>query len=302
MDYPVTQGSGTNFRKLSAVAIAALLLGCSTAASVFLDTPQQPQQAQSPETASPSAPLFPNAAAEDSARPHIETIKDPDSVLALLPRDQAGQVDWVQATKARVIEPRGSLPGQTAQERNSEFGYDFMLKGPNEFFDALFPHSTHVEEISCKSCHPTIFPYRDAPITMQQINGGESCGQCHGTVAFSASTCVRCHTAMPAPTAKPASFHDDVILGQQSADSGATVETPGYQVVRFPHWVHRIRYKCSACHPNLFEMRGGSSSLTMAAIQEGEACGVCHDGNAAFGLLQCDRCHVSRASTGDPLQ
>ena len=92
MENPVTQGNGARFRKLSALTTAALLLGCSTAASVFLDTPQQPQQAQSPETSTPNAPTFPNTTPNDSARPPIEAIVDADSVLALLPREDRKSV------------------------------------------------------------------------------------------------------------------------------------------------------------------------------------------------------------------
>jgi len=37
----------------------------------------------------------------------------------------------------------------------------------------------------------------------------------------------------------------------------------------FPHWVHRIKYKCYACHDDLFPMKRGPS-LTMAAMSRGE--------------------------------
>ena len=59
----------------------------------------------------------------------------------------------------------------------------------------------------------------------------------------------------------------------------------------FPHWVHRIKYKCYACHDNLFPMRRGTSP-TMAAMAKGESCGTCHNGKVAFGVDTCQRCHV----------
>jgi c(7)-type cytochrome triheme protein len=59
----------------------------------------------------------------------------------------------------------------------------------------------------------------------------------------------------------------------------------------FPHWVHRIKYKCYACHDALFPMRRGATP-TMAAMSKGESCGTCHNGKVAFGVDTCQRCHV----------
>jgi c(7)-type cytochrome triheme protein len=61
----------------------------------------------------------------------------------------------------------------------------------------------------------------------------------------------------------------------------------------FPHWIHRIRYKCYACHPALFEMKAGANPITMDAIKTGKFCGACHDGKTAWGVGfdTCNRCH-----------
>ncbi len=61
----------------------------------------------------------------------------------------------------------------------------------------------------------------------------------------------------------------------------------------FPHWVHRIKYKCYACHDTLFPMRRGGNP-TMAGMSTGASCGACHNGKTAFGLDTCQRCHVSQ--------
>jgi len=63
----------------------------------------------------------------------------------------------------------------------------------------------------------------------------------------------------------------------------------------FPHWVHRIRYRCDACHDDLFEMKRGTTPVTMDLIKEGKVCGTCHDGKAAFtsSFQTCSRCHYS---------
>jgi len=63
----------------------------------------------------------------------------------------------------------------------------------------------------------------------------------------------------------------------------------------FPHWVHRIRYRCDACHDSLFAMKSGTTPVTMDLMKEGKVCGACHDGKAAFAssFQTCSRCHVA---------
>ena len=64
----------------------------------------------------------------------------------------------------------------------------------------------------------------------------------------------------------------------------------------FPHWFHRIRYKCYACHPSVFEMKAGANAINMDAIREGKFCGTCHNGKIAWevGFDTCSRCHVEQ--------
>jgi c(7)-type cytochrome triheme protein len=61
----------------------------------------------------------------------------------------------------------------------------------------------------------------------------------------------------------------------------------------FPHWVHRSRYTCYACHPAPFEMKAGMTKLTMDDIMAGKFCATCHDGKAAWAVNfeTCNRCH-----------
>ena len=61
----------------------------------------------------------------------------------------------------------------------------------------------------------------------------------------------------------------------------------------FPHWVHRMQFKCSACHDELFKMQAVTSDVTMDAINDGKSCGVCHDSKKAFvsNVDTCVRCH-----------
>lgn len=61
----------------------------------------------------------------------------------------------------------------------------------------------------------------------------------------------------------------------------------------FPHWVHRLRFTCNACHPALFPM-GREAKMTMDEILEGQLCGACHNGRVAFAATadNCNRCHT----------
>lgn len=61
----------------------------------------------------------------------------------------------------------------------------------------------------------------------------------------------------------------------------------------FPHWIHRLQYKCHACHEVPFKMKAGENLVTMDAIQAGQFCGLCHNGKIAFvsNLSTCNRCH-----------
>ncbi len=61
----------------------------------------------------------------------------------------------------------------------------------------------------------------------------------------------------------------------------------------FPHWAHRLQYKCHVCHDAITVMKAGANPITMEAIQQGKYCGVCHNGKTAFQATfeTCVRCH-----------
>ncbi len=64
----------------------------------------------------------------------------------------------------------------------------------------------------------------------------------------------------------------------------------------FPHWSHRIRYSCYACHPAIFEMKAAATATTMDDIMAGKSCGVCHNGKTAWAVSfeTCTRCHAAK--------
>ena len=129
-----------------------------------------------------------------AARPAIESIFDWAEASAMLPKDDYDEVDWMEALRQGVIRPaRGGGAGGAEAPR---FPLDFHLKGPDEMFDAFFPHSAHTQLLTCNNCHGPIFKYRDNEITMDAMYDGQYCGTCHGKVAFSLDSCTRCHTGM----------------------------------------------------------------------------------------------------------
>jgi c(7)-type cytochrome triheme protein len=63
------------------------------------------------------------------------------------------------------------------------------------------------------------------------------------------------------------------------------------EAVVFPHWFHRIRFRCKVCHEDTFVTDKGENEIDMDMISAGESCGMCHDGNVAWDPLECEACH-----------
>ena len=83
--------------------------------------------------------------------------------------------------------------------------------------------------------------------------------------------------------------YGDVVLNRYS-------DQEGMRPVVFPHWFHRIRFRCKVCHYELgFKMRAGANDVTMADITDGRFCGMCHNGEIAWSVENCDLCHSGRS-------
>lgn len=79
--------------------------------------------------------------------------------------------------------------------------------------------------------------------------------------------------------------YGDVVLNKRA-------EREGMSPVVFPHWFHRIRFRCKVCHSELgFEMRAGANQVTMNEIVQGRFCGACHNGTIAWPTENCALCH-----------
>lgn len=80
----------------------------------------------------------------------------------------------------------------------------------------------------------------------------------------------------------------DVVLNRHA-------EKAGVRPVIFPHWFHRMRFRCKVCHSELgFKMRAGANNVTMADIIDGKFCGMCHNDQIAWGAANCDLCHSGK--------
>lgn len=183
--------------------------------SLFFDIPPPTVQEKAAEAAAKQAEAKAAAAQaaaqsgepavveEAGERPEIEAIFDWAQVSEMLPKDDIDEVDWMAALRQEIIKPRAKMSGP-GNAQAKLFKFDFYFAGPDPESDAFFPHSSHTEWLTCESCHPAIFPYRDLGlagsenygITMDQVFEGEYCGKCHGTVAFVLDSCNRCHTKM----------------------------------------------------------------------------------------------------------
>ncbi len=92
------------------------------------------------------------------------------------------------------------------------------------------------------------------------------------------------------PTTASAEYGDVVI--NNFSDSA------GMRPAVFPHWFHRIRFRCKVCHADLgFKFQAGGNQINMLKIVDGEFCGACHNGEIAWSVENCDLCHSAQAGT-----
>ena len=85
--------------------------------------------------------------------------------------------------------------------------------------------------------------------------------------------------------------YGDVVINEYS-------EEAGMRPVVFPHWFHRIRFRCKVCHADLgFKFKAGGNDITMLKIIDGEYCGACHNGDIAWSVENCNLCHSGKPGT-----
>ncbi len=85
-------------------------------------------------------------------------------------------------------------------------------------------------------------------------------------------------------------------LAATTGGGDRTFKPQGAQPVFFSHerHVNLSGKKCSACHYHTFQMAEESYQMNMEKINKGQFCGICHNGERAFGVkdkANCDKCH-----------
>lgn len=90
-----------------------------------------------------------------------------------------------------------------------------------------------------------------------------------------------------------ATFNVSAEYGDVVLNSNA--EKNDMRPVIFSHWFHRIRFRCKVCHGELgFIMRAGANEIDMGDIIDGKYCGMCHNGEIAWAVDNCDLCHSGK--------
>jgi c(7)-type cytochrome triheme protein len=107
---------------------------------------------------------------------------------------------------------------------------------------------------------------------------------------IAAALCAAAILALSAPGAVRAEYGDVVINNHSDA--------AGVRPVVFPHWFHRVRFRCKVCHSDLgFKFQAGGNDINMVKIIDGQFCGACHNGTVAWSVENCDLCHSGKTNT-----
>jgi c(7)-type cytochrome triheme protein len=85
--------------------------------------------------------------------------------------------------------------------------------------------------------------------------------------------------------------YGDVVMNNYS-------DAAGMRPVVFPHWFHRVRFRCKVCHADLgFQFKAGGNQINMLKIIDGQFCGACHNGELAWSAENCNFCHSGNPGT-----
>lgn len=94
-----------------------------------------------------------------------------------------------------------------------------------------------------------------------------------------------------APAGEVAAEYGDVVMNNYS-------DASGMRPVVFPHWFHRVRFRCKVCHADLgFKFKAGGNEINMLKIIDGQFCGACHNGDVAWSVENCNLCHSGMTGT-----
>ena len=131
----------------------------------------------------------------DPANPELGKLKEPTEVLKALEPGKSGNfVDWSASLEEGHIKPQYDAKDPKAQAMPMDLNVVIEVTGSTP--NVLFPHAAHLKWLECNNCHTAIFQAKKGAnkTSMDKILKGESCGVCHGSVAFPVNDCERCHS------------------------------------------------------------------------------------------------------------
>lgn len=76
-------------------------------------------------------------------------------------------------------------------------------------------------------------------------------------------------------------------------------QTKDQTPVTFSHKKHQAKNpECTACHVQIFQMKKGATTegkpIMVADLLAGKYCGACHNGQKAFPITDCVKCHPAK--------
>lgn len=137
-----------------------------------------------------------------------------------------------------------------------------------------FRHDTHGAMFSCDQCHTDLFPMKAgvSEISFDDHTSSNYCYSCHNG-RMASYDCNSCHGQAPMPQ-EPITY---------------TME--GFAPVDFNHSFHGMAFNCDTCHNEPWTMEAHATPMNMNQMYQGQFCGSCHNGQAAFAATACARCH-----------
>lgn len=111
-------------------------------------------------------------------------------------------VDWEAAEAEGKVRLIDTLPEISVKRIPLEIRKDYSIEAKlDDLPDIIFSHKKHAIWNGCELCHPDIFGIKagTTKYTMEDIFAAKYCGLCHGSVAFPAIDCQRCHVKPVAP-------------------------------------------------------------------------------------------------------
>lgn len=262
-----------------------------------------------PATATPTPTAVPDGELGKSAAGD-EPFKTWDDLVRLLPKDAAGNPDFVAALDEKVIAPRPGIAVEAEEREVVALNVDLVPKS-DAAFTVTFSHEKHGRWLACPNCHDGLFAKKagETPITADKVHSEGFCATCHGTVSFDVITgCPLCHMQRLPKDANGGVDWQRALAEQRihpSAGSRVRADTlrgldldvemksatqPKFSAV-FSHAAHGQWVACDNCHPSLFPKEAAAEHVRGEELHSRRYCGACH-GSVAFGInSSCGRCH-----------